>query len=136
MSVSVAAPIGGAMAQLGGQSRPLLLGNGEIERFESHHDVGIFLMLDKVLDKSAPAHQCRDLVALGLIGAGMADVDADALIADLPPHENRAILKAAQDVIFAAFIDPKVKKKDLSDGSQEPTSARAPITPKKRSKAP
>lgn len=132
MSITAEAPEGGVIVQLGGSSRPLLLRNGEIERFEKHHDLSIFVMLDMALAKTAKSHHCRDLVALGLVGAGMSDEDADKLVSELAPHQNLAISNAATKVIFAAFLDPDAKKKDDQDGSLESQDlSKDTIPPKK-----
>ena len=72
MPITADAPLGGTLEQLGGESRPLILRNGEIERFERQHGLGIFAMLDQLLGKGEPqARHCRDLVALGLVGGGL-----------------------------------------------------------------
>lgn len=117
--LAVEAPVGGISAQLGKKSFPLVLRNGEIERFEEHRNVGVFEVLDQILQNKAKATYCRDLVALGLVGAGMADVRADKVLDDLPPHANLALRGIARDLVFAAFADPEPKKKDVEDGSPE-----------------
>ena len=125
MPITADAPAGGTMEQLGGESRPLVLRNGEIERFERQHDLGIFAMLDQLLGKGEPqARHCRDLVALGLVGGGLNDKSADALIDGLPPSENHRIRAMAQDLLLAAFIPPEELKKKVDDsaGSSAPSA--------------
>jgi cation transport regulator ChaB len=137
MPITAEAPAGGIVEQLGGESRPLVLRNGEIERFERHHGVGIFAMLDQLLGKGDPqARHCRDLVALGLVGGGLLDKTADKIVDDLPPSENHRIRAMAQDLVLAAFIPADLKKKaeDVSDGSSSKTAPKV-TTQKKRSKA-
>jgi hypothetical protein len=112
MAITAKAPAGGTVADLGGESRPLVLRNGEIERFERQHNLGIFAMLEMLLGGGSPqARHCRDLVALGLVGGGMTDQMADAIVESIPPHENVRLRAVAQDVIFAAFVSPEMAKK-------------------------
>lgn len=137
MPITAEAPAGGIVEQLGGESRPLILRNGEIERFERQHGLGIFAMLDQLLGKGEPqARHCRDLVALGLVGGGLADKSADKIVADLPPHENHRVRAMAQDLILAAFIPPDLDKKKATDlaGSSK-TTARKATNRKRKSKA-
>jgi hypothetical protein len=139
MAISALAPLGGIVAELGGVSRPLILRNGEIERFEVQHNLGIFAMVSQLLGRSEPpqARHCRDLVALALVGGGMGDRAADQLVSDLPPHENARIRAIAQDVVFAAFAPPELaKKKDsVKAGSSESTPP-ADTTAQENSAAP
>lgn len=117
MGIAAEAPEGGISAQLGAESYSLLLRNGEIERFEKHHKVSIFVVLDECMGNTAPIHQMRDLVSLGLVGAGMDDAKSDRVVSELPPAANIAIRGVARDLLLAAFIEPEAKKKDSSDGS-------------------
>lgn len=135
MPITAEAPAGGIIEQLGGESRPLILRNGEIERFERQHSLGIFAMLDQLLGKGEPqARHCRDLVALGLVGGGLPDKTADKIVDDLPPSENHRIRAMAQDLVLAAFIPADLKKKvDGSDGSSSKSAPKA-TTRKRRSK--
>ncbi|MGR3605328.1 GTA-gp10 family protein [Sulfitobacter sp.] len=124
MPITADAPLGGTLEQLGGESRPLILRNGEIERFERQHGLGIFAMLDQLLGKGEPqARHCRDLVALGLVGGGLNDKTADKLVDDMPPSENHKIRAMAQDLLLAAFLPPEDKKKaDDLVGSSAPSA--------------
>ncbi|MCZ4351531.1 GTA-gp10 family protein [Roseovarius aestuarii] len=124
MPITAQAPAGGIVEQLGGESRPLVLRNCEIERFEAQHDLGIFGLLDQLLGKgSVQARHCRDLVALGLVGGGLADKSADKILDDMPPHENARVRAIAQDLIFAAFLPPRDGKKKV--GSKSGSSVKA-----------
>ncbi|MGC1497287.1 MAG: GTA-gp10 family protein [Sulfitobacter sp.] len=112
MPITSEAPAGGTIEQLGGESRPLVLRNGEVERFERQHDLSIFKVLDQLLGKGDPqARHCRDLVALGLVGGGLNDKSADKLVDDIPTHENHWVRSMAQDLLLAAFVSPDTKKK-------------------------
>lgn len=137
MPITADAPAGGTIEQLGGESRPLILRNGEIERFERQHGLGIFAALDQLLGKGeVQSRHCRDLVALGLVGGGLNDKSADKLVDDLPPHENHRIRSMAQDLVLAAFVPPEDRKKKVDDqaGSSEVT-APTPTKRKRKSKA-
>ena len=144
MGLAAKAPAGGVAADIGGRSRPLVLRNAEIERFEAHYDVGLFDILHGFLGRgSAPqVRHVRDLVALGLIGGGMTDSAADALIGGLPPSENTALRIVAHDLVLMAFVPPvrgEEKKSDLDgsapisttesgDGTFPPASATSPAS--------
>ena len=110
--------------QIGGQTRRLLLRNGEIERFEAQYSpFGIFELFDQLFGRGpAPqARHVRDLIALGLVGGGLTDKQADAVIAALPPSENLNLRRIAQRLIGVTFIpavlDDKPEKPEA--GSQE-----------------
>ena len=136
MPITAAAPAGGTVEQLGGESRPLILRNGEIERFERQHGVGIFAFLDQLLGRGeVKSSHCRDIVALGLVGAGLNDKSADKLVDDLPPYENHRIRAMAQDLVLAAFLPPDAGKKKVDGlaGSSAQTG-RKPTKRKPRSK--
>ena len=124
MALAVEAPAGGISAQLGEQSHQLVLTNGGIERFEKQHDLGIYAFLKQVLAGDAKSHQCRDAVALGLVGAGMSDKDADRILSGLKPHHNLSLQGVARELVFAAFYDPEQdKKKAELAGSSNKTPA-------------
>jgi len=93
--------------RIGGENRRLLLRNGEIERFEAQYaPFGIFELFDQLFGRG-PAPQVRhvrDLIALGLVGAGMTDKAADDLLAAIPPSENLNLRLAAQRLLGVTFI--------------------------------
>lgn len=105
MGIAVNAPRGGLAEKLAGASRVLILRNGEIERFEDQH-TGIFDLWGGFFERGAKptTRQVRDLVALGLVGGGMADAAADALLAGLGPDHNMAIYQIAQGLLGVAFM--------------------------------
>ncbi|GGL91611.1 hypothetical protein GCM10011534_12230 [Pseudooceanicola nanhaiensis] len=110
---SVAAPVGGIVAEIDGAQRPLVLRNGEIERFEEHHaPVGIFEMLDRLYNRGdqPQARHVRDLVALGLMGGGMTETAVDALMKSQGPDQNVALRSIATGLVTAAFLPPKDDK--------------------------
>jgi len=107
--------------ELGGAYRPLVLRNGEIERFEQHHDLGIFGLWDQLFGRGpAPqARHIRDLLALALVGGGMSNRAADDLISSLPPSENLRLREIATRVLGVTFL-PAVLEEDVKkkvDGS-------------------
>jgi len=110
----------GLQCKIGDQVRRLLLTNSEIERFEVQYaPMGIFQLFDQLFGRGPPpqARHVRDIVALGLIGGGMGDVTADALLAGLPPSENMALRVAAQLLLGAAFMPDIAKAKKKRGGS-------------------
>jgi len=139
MGVLTEAPRGGLAEELAGTVRPLLLRNGEIERFEDAH-CGIFEVWDGFMGrgKKPGAVQVRDLIALALVGGGMAEDDAGVLVNGLGPGENLRLYELAQGVLGIAFLpdmieaderdlaeaaaaeEPKKKRIDPGDGVSEP----------------
>lgn len=133
MPITAKAPKGGIVAQLGGESRPLVLRQGEIERFEEQHaPLGVFEMLDLVVSGHPQSRHCRDIVALALVGGGLADKSADKIVSDMPAHENMRIRSLAQDVLFRAFVAPD----DLKKKQVEPVGSSVKTAPKATSAAP
>lgn len=116
---------------VGGKPVKLLLRNGEIERFEEQYPaVGIFTLWDFLCGRGQGLRSghVRDLVALGLVGGGMSDRDADAMIAALPPSENVNLRGVAQRLLavtlFPDILTAKVpgKKRAGSRPVQTPAS--------------
>ncbi|MBY6138526.1 gene transfer agent family protein [Leisingera daeponensis] len=101
---AVAAPRGGLAEKLGQTRHALLLGNGEIERFEDLHR-GIFDLHDGFFGRAQKptAREVRDLVALGLVGNGMEAEKADALVSALGPEHNPHLYQVAQGLVGIAF---------------------------------
>ncbi|WP_226782754.1 GTA-gp10 family protein [Oceaniglobus trochenteri] len=138
MAITAQPPRGGIVAQVGGRSYPMVLRNAEIERFETHHGIGIFEMLDRMIDRSeAPqARHVRDLVALGLAGGGMPDRAADDIVSELGPSWNFALRQVAHDLVTVAFLPEKPEKKSAAAGSRRKGRAKAtPGTSRKESGA-
>lgn len=128
MSIAAQPPKGGIIAELGGKSRPLLLRNGEIERFEELHGVGIFAILDQMTvgrGVTVQARHVRDLVALGLVGGGLPDRAADNIVSSLPPAENIPLRRIALDLILVAFTPETPQKKSATDGSSKKRRVKA-----------
>ena len=133
MTIAGKAPDGGVVAKLGGRSRPLVLTIDEIERFEAEYSpVGFFEVMGQFFGRGPQpqARHCRDLVALGLVGGGMSNQEADKILADMRVCDLLEIKSVAQDLIVAAFAPRDSKKKAALDGSPKsrakPTSTRHP----------
>ena len=128
MSITdVTAPTGGIVEEIDGARRPLVLRNGEIERFEEHHaPLGIFEMLDRLYGRGdqPQARHVRDLVALGLMGGGMSETAVDAVMRTLGPDRNVDLRGIATRLVTAAFLPPKdgktPKKRGGAGGRRAP----------------
>ena len=135
MVVTVTAPVGGITADLDGEARRLVLRNREIERFEEHHaPLGIFEVLDRFVGNGpkVQARHVRDLVTLGLVGGGMNETAADALMREQPPSANVHLRAVAQNLVVTAFLPPEGgAKKSGGDGSRPaaPSEAAAGMSP-------
>jgi hypothetical protein len=124
--------------EIGGKSRRLILRNGEIERFEVQYaPFGIFALWDQLFGRGAApqVRHVRDLVALGLVGGGMGDAQADALVASLPPSENPRLRAIAQRLLGVTFLpealEGAAKKPDGSapEGGADPIRTPTDMTP-------
>lgn len=127
--MAVAGTSDALVERIGGESRRLLLRNAEIERFEVQYaPFGIFELWDQLIGKAAPpqVRHVRDLVALGLIGGGMDDVKADALLASLPPSENLFLRGVAVRLLGLAFVPAAVKPQKKSAGSRSGKAEQGP----------
>lgn len=120
MGIGVEAPRGGLAEKLAGTRRILILTNAEIERFEDRHR-GIFSLWDGFYSRGPKPNnrEVRDLVALGLIGAGVSDEVADALVADLGPDHNLVLYQMAQALVGVAFEPDAVDTEDATDGEKD-----------------
>jgi hypothetical protein len=132
VSITAKAPEGGTVAELGGKSRPLLLRISEIERFEAQHSpLGIYEIMSQLLPGGYPqARHCRDLMALGLVGAGESDAEADRIVSELGPADLIQIRTVTQSLVFAAFAPTDTKKKGSQAGSSDVTPPPQNTTPK------
>ena len=116
MSIAAEAQRGGIVETIGGASYSFRLRNREIERFEDKHR-GIFELWDGFFGrgKKPTSTEVRDIIALGLVGGGMKDAEADAVISKCTPEDLMRLFQIAQAVLGVAFMpdvgDEKVKKK-------------------------
>lgn len=134
--MAIAKTAAGLTERIGNQDRPLLLRNGELERFEAQYaPFGIFELFDQLFGRG-PAPQVRhvrDLVALGLVGGGMGDRAADDLVASLPPSENMHLRAVAQRLLGVTFIpavlDAKGKKRGAGSRKADAPQPQLATTP-------
>ncbi|NDW30964.1 GTA-gp10 family protein [Salipiger sp. PrR007] len=122
--------------RVGGEFRRLVLRNGEIERFEEQHDLGIFEVWDQLFgrgERGPQARHVRDLIALALVGGGMSDRAADELVGSLPPSENLVLRETAKRVLGVTFLPAVLdqsKKKEAGSPARSgrPKRTTAPAT--------
>ena len=117
MALTAEAPRGGVVEQIGDATYTLLLRNQEIERFEARHR-GIFELWDGFFDRGQKptTKEVRDLLAYALVGGGLNDAQADAVIGGSGPDQLMRFYELAQAVLGVAFMpdvfeEPEVKKK-------------------------
>jgi hypothetical protein len=119
---------------IGGVSRPLRLRNEEIERFEiQHQPFGIYALWGQFYGRGGvpQVRHVRDLITLGLVGAGMGDRAADDLMQALPPSENLALHDVAQRLLGVAFFPVVLdagKKKGAAGSRRKSPATVAPVT--------
>ena len=124
MAITAEAPRGGVVEYLGGTSYTFVLRNREIERFEDKHR-GIFDLWEGFFNqgKKPTSREVRDILALGLVGGGMKDHDADDVISKCTPEDLMRIYAIAQAVVGVAFmpdvVDGGSKKKNTEDQPQD-----------------
>jgi len=124
MMITAEAPRGGVVEYIGGTSYTFLLRNREIERFEDKHR-GIFELWDGLFNsgKKPTSREVRDILALGLVGGGKKDHEADAILNGCTPEDLLRLYSIAQAVVGVAFMpdvmtEASVKKKNQPDDSQ------------------
>lgn len=123
MAITAEAPRGGVVEYLGGTSYTFILRNREIERFEDKHR-GIFEFWDGIFGrgKKPTSAEVRDMVALGLVGGGMKDAEADKIVSACGPDDLMRMYQLAQAILGVAFMPDAVdeagsKKKSAAEGS-------------------
>jgi hypothetical protein len=124
MSITAEAPRGGVVEYIGGTSYTFILRNREIERFEDKHR-GIFELWDGFFGngKKPSSREVRDILALGLVGGGKKDHEADRIILAEQPEDLLRLYGIAQAVLGVAFMpdamtEGEVKKKNSEDQPQ------------------
>ena len=123
MTITAEAPRGGVVEYLGGTSYTFVLRNREIERFEDKHR-GIFELWEGFFGeaKKPTSKEVRDLLALGLVGGGMKDHEADCVVNNCNPEDLMRMYAIAQAVVGVAFMpdvmDGGSKKKNTEDQPQ------------------
>lgn len=117
MTITAEAPRGGIVEYIGDASYVFLLRNREIERFEDKHR-GIFELWEGFFNqgRKPTSKEVKDILALGLVGGGLKDHEADEVITRSKPEDLLRFYQIAQAVIGVAFMpdigdDQDVKKK-------------------------
>jgi hypothetical protein len=116
MSITAEAPRGGVAEYIGDASYVFILKNRQIERFEDKHR-GVFELWDGFFGRGTKptSAEVKDLAALGLVGGGMKDHEADAVLAACTPADLLRLYQIAQAVLGVAFMpdatDEPAKKK-------------------------
>ena len=131
MGIAAKAPRGGLAERLAGASRVLVLRNAEIERFEDQRG-SVFDLWEGFFGRGAKptAAAVRDLVALGLVGGGMPDEKADALVEGLGPDANPQLFKIGQALLGVAFM-PDAADDDDSEAERPRKHVKEPASKKK-----
>lgn len=114
MTITAEAPRGGVVEYIGGTSYTFKLRNREIERFEDKHR-GIFELWEGFFQggKKPTSTEVRDILALGLVGGGMKDHDADAVISKATPEDLMRLYQVAQAVLGVAFMPDVAEQSDV-----------------------
>lgn len=121
MSITAEAPRGGVVEYIGDASYTFILRNREIERFEDKHR-GIFDLWDGFFGrgKKPTSTEVRDIAALGLVGGGKKDQEADKIVANCTPADLMRLFQIAQATVGVAFMpdtmDEAAKKKTTNQG--------------------
>ena len=116
MSITAEAQRGGIVETIGDASYSFRLRNREIERFEDKHR-GIFDLWDGFFGRGTKptSTEVRDIIALGLVGGGMKDHEADKAVSKCGPDDLMRLFHIAQAVVGVAFMpdagDEDAKKK-------------------------
>ena len=125
MAITAEAQRGGIVESIGDATYSFKLRNREIERFEDKHR-GVFDLWDGFFSRGnkPTSKEVRDLVALGLVGGGMKDAQADAIIDGCDPEDLMRLYQIAQATLGVAFmpdvgeekeVKKKKKAKELAD---------------------
>ena len=119
------APRGATKGTVGGKEYTFRLTMEAIERWEDKHPAGIYRFLADIGEGKVTLSQSKDLLAVGLVGAGLSEKEAKAVIDgwkardifDLPPIASRLINEA----VFPADSDEIDIEQDDS-GKDQPSS--------------
>ena len=120
MAISAVAPRGGIVEEIDGVSYTILLRCREIERYEDIHR-GIFDVWEGFFGrgKKPSSLEVRDIVALGLVGGGKSDAEADRILENATPADLFKFYQIAQAALGVAFMpdafdEAEIKKKDMT----------------------
>ena len=98
----------------------MILRLAEVERFEDRHR-GIFDVWDGFYGRSVKPtlREVRDIIALGLVGGGLTDAEADAVLADLGLADALKLYAVAQALVGVAFLPDVAHDEDAEDAEAE-----------------
>ena len=120
MAITATAPRGGIVEEIDGVSYTILLRCREIERYEDIHR-GIFDVWEGFFGrgKKPSSSEVRDIVALGLVGGGKTDAEADRILENATPADLFKFYQIAQAALGVAFMpdafdEAELKKKDMT----------------------
>jgi hypothetical protein len=113
MAITAEAQRGGIVETIGDATYSFKLRNREIERFEDKYR-GIFDLWDGFFSRGTKptSKEVRDLVALGLVGGGMKDAQADAVINDCTPEDLLRLYQLLKHFSVLRLCLTLVKKKN------------------------
>jgi len=121
MAITAVAPRGGMTETIGDASYVLILRNREIERFEDTHR-GIFDVWDGFFGRTTKpsSKEVKDLVALGLVGGGKKDEEADRIVENAGPSELLKFYAIAQAVLGVAFMPDAFEETETKKKAKSP----------------
>ncbi len=120
MTITAEAPRGGVVEYIGDTSYVFLLRNREIERFEDKHR-GIFDFWEGMFGRGTKptSTEVRNLLALGLVGGGMKDAEADRVLAQATPADLLRLYQIAQSVLGVAFMPDAIEEASKKKPSED-----------------
>jgi hypothetical protein len=121
MDILSKAQRGGVAEELGGARYTFLLRNEQIERFEDTHR-GVYDLWDGFYGASQKptSREVKDILALGLVGGGMAPEAAQKVITNLTPADLLRSYQIAQAILGAAFIPDLVEAAEDGEKKDQP----------------
>jgi hypothetical protein len=124
MSITAEAPRGGVSEYIGDTSYVFKLRNREIERFEDKHR-GIFELWEGFFGRGTKptSKEVKDILALGLVGGGKKDHEADEVVASCNPEDLLRLFQIAQAIVGVAFMPDAAEdaKKKTAEVTEETT---------------
>lgn len=123
MSITAEAPRGGVVEYIGDTSYKFLLRTREIERFEDKHR-GIFELWDGFFGRGTKpkSAELKDMLALALVGGGLKDHEADAVIEKCTPADLMRLFQIGQAVLGVAFMPDAYGEADEKKKVSKPQS--------------
>ena len=119
MPITAEAQRGGVVEYIGDTSYSFVLRNREIERFEDKHR-GIFDLWEGFFGRGTKpnSREIKDLLALGLVGGGIKDAEADDIIGKGTPADLLRFFQIAQAVLGVAFMPDVNESADVKKNTK------------------